>query len=133
MSKYLLDTCVIVSLFRANREIANKLNTIGLENCAISEITLAELIVGAESSSRKSLNMSLIEKFERQIAIIPFSNVIRRYAREKVATRKAGTPIEDFDLIIGCTALDNDMILVTDNVKHMKYVPNLIIENWHTH
>lgn len=133
MSKYLLDTCVIVSLFRANREIANKLNTIGLENCAISEITLAELIVGAESSSRKSLNMSLIEKFERQIAIIPFSNVIRRYAREKVATKKAGTPIEDFDLIIGCTALDNDMILVTDNVKHMKYVPNLIIENWHTH
>lgn len=133
MSKYLLDTCVIVSLFRANREIANKLNTIGLENCAISEITLAELIVGAESSSRKSLNMSLIEKFERQIAIIPFSNVIRRYAREKVATRKAGTPIEDFDLIIGCTALDNDMILVTDNVKHMKYVPNLTIENWHTH
>lgn len=133
MSKYLLDTCVIVSLFRGNREIANKLNTIGLENCAISEITLAELIVGAESSSRKSLNMSLIEKFERQIAIIPFSNVIRRYAREKVATKKAGTPIEDFDLIIGCTALDNDMILVTDNVKHMKYVPNLIIENWHTH
>ncbi len=77
--------------------------------------------------------MSIIEKFEKQITIIPFSNVIRRYAREKVATKKAGTPIEDFDLIIGCTALDNDMILVTDNVKHMKYIPNLIIENWHTH
>jgi len=34
------------------------------------------------------------------------------------------------DLIIGATALHEDLILVTDNVKHFSRIPGLRIENW---
>jgi len=37
---------------------------------------------------------------------------------------------DEFDLIIGVTALENRLTLVTDNVKDFKYIENLKIENW---
>ena len=43
----------------------------------------------------------------------------------------AGTPIEDnFDLLIGCTAILHDMILVTENIKDFKGLKGIQIENW---
>jgi tRNA(fMet)-specific endonuclease VapC len=37
---------------------------------------------------------------------------------------------DEFDLIIGATAIANDLILVTDNVKHFKNFEGIKIENW---
>ena len=41
-----------------------------------------------------------------------------------------GTPIEDLDLFIGCTAVANQMIMVTENKKHLGRILNIEIENW---
>ena len=49
--KYLLDTNICIHFFRGKFDLIKKLNEIGIENCAISEITLAELVFGAENSS----------------------------------------------------------------------------------
>lgn len=43
MKGYLLDTSIIVFLFRDKYDVASKLDAVGLENCYISEITIAEL------------------------------------------------------------------------------------------
>ncbi|MRY25940.1 hypothetical protein GKD20_20440 [Parabacteroides distasonis] len=37
---------------------------------------------------------------------------------------------EQFDLLIGASAVANDLILVTENVKHLERIPHLKIENW---
>ena len=36
----------------------------------------------------------------------------------KSGLEKAGTPLDDFDLILAACALANDLVLVTNNVKH---------------
>jgi tRNA(fMet)-specific endonuclease VapC len=46
--KYLLDSNICIHFFRGQFNIIEKLNEVGIENCAISEITLAELVFGAE-------------------------------------------------------------------------------------
>ena len=38
----------------------------------------------------------------------------------------------DFDLIIACTSIVNDMIMVTNNVTHFQRVDGITIENWMT-
>ena len=43
---------------------------------------------------------------------------------------KLGKPIDSFDLLIAATALENDLILVTNNLKHFSRIPGLKIENW---
>lgn len=56
--KYLLDTNICIHFFRGKFNLFRKFEEIGIENCAISEITLAELVFGAENSTnpkKKSL------------------------------------------------------------------------------
>jgi tRNA(fMet)-specific endonuclease VapC len=53
------------------------------------------------------------------------------YAKSKVNLRKKGTPLHDeFDLIIGVTALAHEMTLVTDNLKDFRHIKNLKLANW---
>lgn len=130
MKGYLLDTSIIVFLFRDKYDVASKLDAVGLENCYISEITIAELQAGVEKSSSKRFNQTMLDKFVQIINVIPFSSVIKRYAIEKVATDQQGTPVADFDLLIACSALENNLVMVTDNVKHFAPIPGIEIENW---
>ena len=38
--------------------------------------------------------------------------------------------ISDFDLLIGCTAVANDLIMVTENTKEFERITGIQIENW---
>jgi tRNA(fMet)-specific endonuclease VapC len=65
------------------------------------------------------------------LTVIPIIKATDVYAKEKVRFRKMGMPLHDeFDLIIGATAIANDLILVTDNTKHFRNFENIKIENW---
>jgi tRNA(fMet)-specific endonuclease VapC len=46
--------------------------------------------------------------------------------------RRKGALIDDMDLFIGATAIANNMILVTENAKHLARLENIKIENWIT-
>lgn len=51
MKKYLLDTNICIYYIKGLFQLADKINTIDLDNCYISEITIAELKFGIENSS----------------------------------------------------------------------------------
>lgn len=42
-TSYLLDTNVCVELLRGNANIAQAINNVGIENCYLSELTVAKL------------------------------------------------------------------------------------------
>ncbi len=128
--KYLLDSNICIHLFRDKFEIDKKLNIIGLSNCAISEITLAELVFGAEKSANPNKNHKLIDTFVEQLTVIPIFGAISLYGKEKVRLQKKGKMISDFDLFIGCTAVENNMVMVTENVREFERISNIKIQNW---
>ncbi len=128
--KYLLDTNICIHFFRGKFNLFDKIKKIGLENCAISEITLAELAFGAENSLNPNKNFQLIEIFSEQVAILPILDAISLYGKEKVRLRKKGQMISDFDLLIGTTAAANRLIMVTENVKEFNRIEDIKIENW---
>ena len=41
-----------------------------------------------------------------------------------------GERIDDFDLLIGATAIANGLTMVTDNVRHLGRIPDIELENW---
>jgi tRNA(fMet)-specific endonuclease VapC len=128
--RYLLDSNICIHFFRGKFGVIDKLNFVGLKNCAISEITLAELAFGAENSDNPEKNYEIIEKFSNQLTILPIFDSIRIYGKEKTRLRKSGKMISDFDLLIGCTAVEKDIIMVTENVREFKRISNIKIENW---
>ena len=127
---YLLDTNICIHLFRGEYDLDQKFLEIGLLNCAISEITLAELMFGAENSKSPSKNKKIIQQFTDQVKVIPIYNAIPIYAAEKVRLRSIGKMISDFDLLIGSTAIANNFIMVTENLKEFNRIKGITIENW---
>lgn len=131
--QYLLDTSICVFYLRGKLNLDNRIKEIGRENCFISEITVFELRFGAENSANPSKSHKAIDAFISGVSIIPIYGSVRRYAKQKVRLRAIGKPMHDeFDLIIGVTALENKLTLVTDNTKDFQYLDGLKLENWFT-
>ena len=133
MSGYLLDTNICIFHLRGKFAIDKKIDSVGLDKCAISEITVAELKYGATLGKKmnvQSRNQNL-DAFLNNIKILPIYDAIDLYAEEKSRLRLAGTPADDdFDLLIGCTSIVNDLTPVTDNIDDFKRINGIKIENW---
>jgi len=55
------------------------------------------------------------------------------YAKEKARLRKSGTPIDDFDLIIGVTSVTHNLTMVTNNSVHFERIGGIVMEDWTVH
>jgi len=129
--KYLLDTNICVHFLRGKFGIEKILKEKELKNCYISEITVLELRYGAENSVNKEKSHNAVADFVKGLGIIPIFGSIQRYAEEKVRLNKLGTPQnDDFDLLIGVTSVENQLVLVTENTKDFEKIKNIVIENW---
>lgn len=128
--KYLLDTNICIYFLKGKYGLVEKIEQIGLENLYISEITIAELKFGAAKSDRPIKNKAVIEAFVEQIKQIPIYNSLDIYAAEKALLSKKGKIVDDFDLLIGASAIANQMTLITNNEKHYDRLTNIRIENW---
>lgn len=130
MKKYLLDTNICAYFLNGKFDLQAKIDKAGFENCLVSEITIAELKYGIEKSIHKEKNLKTLEIFQSKIDILPIFPALDIYAKEKARLKTKGALLDDFDLLIGATAIFNDLILVTKNVSDFDRLNNIIIEDW---
>ena len=130
MKRYLLDTNICIFFIKGQYNLYNKIAAVGPENCFISEMTVAELKYGVENSKTPEVLRKVVEAFIPKFAILPIYNSLDIYAKEKSKLRKLGSMIDDFDILIGATAIVNDMVMVTNNVEHLNRLANIHIEDW---
>src|SRR5204863_5936935 len=109
LKKYLLDTNICIYYIKGRFGLDKKIAEVGNENCFISEITVAELKFGSENSEHKEQNRKIISEFIPKFSIIPIFSALDFYAKEKSRLRKKGIVVDDFDLLIGATALANGL------------------------
>ncbi len=131
--KYLLDTCVCVFWLRDKYGVREHINAVGFENCFISEMTVAELKFGKAYGQLKGgpkYKKQQMKDFFDAIKILPVFPSFDFYAEEKARLSLAGTPTGDFDLLIGCTSVVQNMIMVTENMKDFQNITGIQIENW---
>jgi len=127
---YLLDTNICIHYFKGQFGLREKIKDTGFENFAISEITLAELIYGAEKSQKADKNIKVVEDFADKIEILPILTCLKVYGKEKARLKSIGKTIGDLDLFIGSTAIVNDLIMVTRNIHEFERIEGIKIENW---
>lgn len=130
--KYMLDTNICVHWLRGNSDIAGRIEECGLENCCISEITKAELLFGeslAECRGRK-ITKEPLRRLLSLLETVPVSGSLELYAKEKARLVSCGTPLEDFDILIGCSAIAHGCTLVTGNLRHLQRLDGIRLENW---
>ena len=130
MIKYLLDSDTLINFFKNKFFIPDKIGAVGVSNCFVSEITIAELLYGASYSDQPDKHFEEVELTYENFKVVPITEVLEIYGFERARLRKAGTPVDSNDIFIAATALRYDLILVTGNTKHMRRFENIRLENW---
>lgn len=131
MLRYLLDTnSVIDVLKRRPVEVLSTFNA-NASRMAMSSITLAELLHGAEKSSRVSENLAAIEDFCSCLQVLPYGpKAAQDYGAIRAALEKLGQPIGVNEMHIAAHARSEGLVLVTNNMGEFARVPALETENW---
>jgi predicted nucleic acid-binding protein len=128
--KYFLDTNIISYILNGNEKVKNRIEEILLNNDIIAipvfsyyEIKRGLLSVGASAKIERFNNFVRICELVN-INISTFDIAAQIYAQLK----QKGNLIEDADLFIGVSALENNAVLITNNANHLQRIPNLKIE-----
>lgn len=131
MITYLLDTNIVIYVIKRRPvEVLGVFNA-NATRMAISVITLAELMHGAEKSSKPAENLAVVEDFCSRLSVLPYTQkAAQHYGQIRTALEKKGEPIGVNDLHIAAHARSEGLILVTNNEKEFAKVPSLQIENW---
>ncbi len=130
MKKYLLDTNICAYFLNGKYNLEEKINEVGFKNCLVSEITIAELKYGVEKSTFKEKNRKILEMFQTKFDVLPIFPALEIYAKEKSRLKTKGKILDDFDLLIGATAIFNNLTLVTKNVSDFDRLDGIIIKDW---
>ena len=131
MLRYLLDTNIVIYVLKRRPvEVLSTFNA-NASRMAMSSITLAELLHGAEKSSRVSENLAAIEDFCSRLQVLPYGpKAAQHYGAIRAALEKLGQPIGVNDMHIAAHARSEGLVLVTNNMGEFARVPALEAENW---
>ena len=132
--RYLLDTNICVFYLKGEFGIRERIQSVGLANCFLSEITIAELLFGVANSApawqaKQRLDVAALRKsFAEQV--LPIGPALETFAEVKTHLRRLGRVVDSFDLLIGSTALIHNLTLVTHNTRHFVDMPNIDVQDW---
>jgi tRNA(fMet)-specific endonuclease VapC len=131
---FLLDTNILIYLIK-NRPpgIARRVSALPPQDrLCMSFDSWAELLQGAERSTRKPEVLRRLDVLARQVPVLyPAGPAIcRHYAEQSTRLKEAGTPIGANDLWIACHALAEQATLVTHNTREFERVAGLQVEDW---
>jgi len=127
VKKYLLDTNICAYFFNGQFSLIEKIREIRFENCVVSEITIAELKYGIAKSTKKKKNQHVLDTFQAKIEVLPIFPALDIYATEKARLKTKGKMLDDFDLLIGSTAIFNNLTLVTKNISDFNRLDGIVI------
>ena len=124
------DTDICIELLRGNKVVLDKRQNCD-EQVSICFMTIGELYYGAERSSKKLKNISIVDEFILSIDIIDTDiEILKKFGELKTNLYNKRVFLPDADILIASTALTKCTKLVTGNIKHFNRLETLILENW---
>ncbi len=132
--KYLLDTCIVEALLKAesgHENIRDRIAAAPQGSLAISALTAVEIWTGITGAREPRAKRVAFEAYLKLMRIAAFDAaaahqafVIQRYLRQ------TGQQIGRTDPLIAAQAIAMGAVCVTDNLRHFLRVPGLVVENW---
>lgn len=131
MLRYLLDTNIVIYVIKRRPLQALELFNQQAGRMAISAITLAELMHGAEKSSRPPTNLAVVEDFCSRLEVLAYgAKAAQHYGSIRAVLERQGQTIGVNDLHIAAHARSEGLTLVTNNMREFERVESLQLESW---
>jgi tRNA(fMet)-specific endonuclease VapC len=128
---FLLDTDTCIYAMNGNVSVLSHLLAKDREQIVVSVITEAEMRTGAAKSAAPLKSLRRVQQFLRPISVADFtSDDAISYAQVRADLERARTPIGPHDMLIAAQAVARRLTLVTNNVRELRRVKGLDVENW---
>lgn len=123
MNGSILDTNIIIDIFRGKKEVINQLSN--LKHIYIPSIVLGELYYGAFQSEREKAHLEQINEFLARVNTIPINqNTSKIYGKVKSNLKDKGKPIPENDIWIASLAIQYDLDLFSNDF-HFEFVDGI--------
>lgn len=130
----MLDTNTLIYFIKNKPpSVATRINALNEDDeLCMSFVTYAELLKGAEGSSRKAEVLRRLEGLTRQVPVLyPAGPLLcEHYAGQATKLKLTGTLIGGNDLWIASHALAETATVVTNNLREFGRIDGLALENW---
>ena len=130
--KYMLDTniCIYIAKNKPASVLA-QFKTLSINQIVMSVITYGELSLGAEKSQYKQTTTQKLNNLIQIIPVISMSESVGNiYGIIRADLEKKGQIIGNNDLWIAAHAMEQNITLVSNNIKEFNRIPDLSLENW---
>jgi tRNA(fMet)-specific endonuclease VapC len=125
---FLLDTNIVIELFKGNPDIVKSLET--TQSVTIPFAVLGELYLGAYRSSNSQKHIKQVNDFLKKCFVAFADNeTADNYALIKAALLNKGKPIPENDIWIAAIAKQYVLILITRD-KHFDEIDGITTNYW---
>ena len=118
MAEHLSDTNIFIAIFKGDAKLKTLIES---SDSAINTIVYLELIQGAKDKAE----IDKIEKYLIQFELIHFDKAVSQKAIELVRNYSKSHGLMLPDAIIAATCLENDLTLLTFNVRDFRFINGL--------
>ncbi len=117
----LVDTNILIEIYRNNTLIIDAVKKIGQDNIAVSDITCAELYFGARNKSE----LHVIANDFKKLEILHIQSEISKNAVKLVERYTLSHKLDLPDALIAATAIYYKLPLFTLNVKDFVFIEGI--------
>jgi len=132
MKRCTLDTNIITAFMKNDSAVVRKISDYleVFDALTINIISYYEILRGLKDLG-KADKLRKFEEFMQENELISIrKETVQKAAEIYAYLKKGGILIEDADILIASIALVEDLVLVTDNIRHFERIKGLEIENW---
>lgn len=128
MSGFLLDTDRVIDALTGQAAALSELRRLPPSVVAVSVVTIGELFEASFNSPNPQAHLANVRSLLGNADVLPVTEpIMSRFAEIRAHLRRRGQMISDFDIIIGSTALEHDLTVLTRNIRHFQRIPDLRI------
>ena len=125
---HLLDTGWIIRHLRGTKSYTQTLHRLGMQNLAISLVSLAELYEGVyRADDSETAEQAVLTFFSDKILLPITPDICRLFGQHRTDLRRRNLLIGDLDLLIAATCLYHHLTLLTTNPRHFQRIPGLTV------
>ncbi len=132
MNRALIDTDILSYYFKGDKNVIKNV-TLYLKHHELIEFSLITYyeIVGGLLAKNALKQLAVFEEFAAFNLMLPMTQNSTKISAELYSSlRQTGNTVDDIDLLSAGIAIENDLIMVTNNENHFRRIPGLKIMNW---
>ena len=132
MKRCTLDTNIITAFLKNDSRVVERVSDYleFFDKLTINIISYYEILRGLKDLGNEEKLRRFDNFIQENELVFITKDTIEKAAEIYAYLKKEGNLIEDADILMASTAIVEDLVLITNNLKHFKRVKDLRLDNW---